>query len=231
MRKLKLLFGLLTFIMVYNTASAQQSIMNDVSEAYIAKLVARAEANYPLVKSNQNRINIAQIAINKAKVSYLEALNFSYVYQPQGFDNISTPGTRSNYSYFNGIQAGVTLNIGTLFERPAVIKDARQQLEIANNDQNQYFLTLTNEIKKRYYTYIGAIAMLKFATQSTIDAQSVTNDVKHKFEKGEDTFDNYTHAQSSLTASYQAKVSAETALLIAKADLEELLGDKLENIR
>ncbi len=88
MRKLKLLFGLVTFLMVYNSAKAQQeTIMTDVSEAYIAKLVARAEANYPMVKANQNRIDLAQANIGKAKTSYLSALTFSYIYQPHGYNS------------------------------------------------------------------------------------------------------------------------------------------------
>jgi outer membrane protein TolC len=231
MRNLKLLFGLLIFITAYNTASAQETVMKDVSEAYVAKLVARAEANYPLVKSNQNRINIAQGAVGKAKTSYLESFTFSYIYQPNGVNTLNSAGNKNANYTFNGIQAGIYFNLGTFLERPYVVKEARQQLEIANNDQEQYFLTLTNQVKKRYYTYVGAIALLKLATQSTIDAQSVSNDIKHKFEKGEDTFDNYTKSQNSLTTTFQAKVQAETALLIAKADLEELLGEKLENIQ
>jgi len=233
MRNLKLLFGLVTFLMVYNSAKAQETIMSDISEAYIAKLVARAEANYPMVKANQNRIDLAQANIGKAKASYLSALTFSYIYQPHGYNSAGSQsgGTSSNLSSFNGIQAGVFFNLGTFLQTPYAVKEARQQLEIANNDQNTYFLTLTNNIKKRYYTYVGAIAQLKYATQSAVDAQSMFNDIKHKFEKGEATFDQYTAAQSSLTATYQSKVQSETALLIAKADIEELLGDKLENIR
>jgi outer membrane protein TolC len=232
MRKLKLLFGLVIFLMVYNSAKAQQqTIMNDVSEAYIAKLVARAEANYPTVRSNQNRINAAEANVGKAKASYLEALTFSYIYQPNGVNTLNSAGNKNTNFTFNGIQAGIYFNLGTFLEKPYAVKEARQQLEIANNDQNTYFLTLTNMIKKRYYTYIGTIAMLKFTTQSSVDAQSLFNDIKHKFEKGEASFDQYTQAQTSLTASYQSKVQAETSLLIAKADIEELLGDKLENIR
>ena len=234
MRKLKLLFGLVMFLMVYHSAKAQQeTIMTDVSEAYIAKLVARAEENYPMVKANQNRIDAAEANIGKAKASYLSALTFSYIYQPHGYNSAGsqTGGTSSSLSSFNGVQAGVFFNFGTFFQTPYAVKEARKQLEIANNDQNTYFLTLTNLIKKRYYTYVGAIAILKYTTQSAVDAQSLFNDIKHKFEKGEATFDQYTQAQTSLTASYQAKIQSETALLIAKADVEELLGDKLENIR
>jgi outer membrane protein TolC len=233
MKNSKLFFFLTLILLTHKVVSAQQTIMTDVSEDYIARLVARAEENYPLVKSNQSRINIAQDNIGKAKASYLEAFTFSYLYQPQGINTISNAasGTSSNNNYFNGIQAGLYFNLGQFLEKPYVVKQARHELEIANDDQNQYFLTITNSVKKRYYTYIQDIATLKLTSQSCVDAENIANDIKHKFQKGEETFDNYIKSQSALNTAYQAKIQAEGALLIAKADLEELLGDKLENIR
>lgn len=232
MNKLKIFLFLLLFLSVHKLVCAQQTIMKDVSEDYLARLIARAEENYPQVKSNQNRINIAQGNIGKAKVSYLDAFTFSYIYQPQGINTLgNVSGASSNYNYFNGIQAGIFFNLGTFLEKPYTVKQAKQELEIANNDQNQYFLTISNEVKKRYYTYLQDIAELKLTAQACIDAENIANDMKHKFQKGEETFDNYTKAQGSLTTNYQAKIQAETSLLIAKANLEELLGDKLENIR
>jgi outer membrane protein TolC len=232
MNKLRLFLLLIFFSSANSFVFAQQTIMNDVSEDYIARLVAHAEENYPQVKSNQNRINIAQSNIGKAKVSYLDAFTFSYIYQPQGINTLgNVSGTTSNYNYFNGIQAGIFFNLGSFLEKPYAVKEARQELEIANNDQNQYYLTISGEVKKRYYTYLQDIAILKLAAQTCINNENIANDMKHKFQKGEETFDNYTKSQGTLTTGYQAKIQAETALLIAKADLEELLGDKLENIK
>lgn len=181
MRKLKLLFSLLISLTIYH-ASAQETIMNDISEDYIARLVARAEANYPQVKANQNQVNIALANVGKAKMSYLEAITFSYIYQPNGYNSAGSQsgGTTANLSTFNGVQAGLFFNLGSFLEKPYAVKEARQQLEIASNTQDQYYLTLTNMVKKRYYTYIGDIAMLKFATQATINAETVTNDIKQK---------------------------------------------------
>jgi outer membrane protein TolC len=236
MKKLKVLFVLIVLIMAGKSALAQETIITDISEEYIARLVARAEANYPLVKSNQSKIDEAQDNIGKARVGYLNVFTFSYIYQPQGINTLSGASSssssgNSNYSYFNGIQAGIFFNLGSFLAVPYAVKQARHELEIAKYDQNTYYLTLTNQVKARYYAYVGDIAILKFTTQTTADAQSILLDVKHRFEKGEETFDNYTKAQTSLTTTYQAKIQAETALLIAKANLEELLGEKLENIR
>jgi len=235
MRKINLLFVVLILVMAAKEVRAQQTIITDISEDYINRLIAHAEANYPLVKSNEARIAIAQENIGKAKVAYFNSFTFSYIYQPQGINTLSGAGSStsngSNYSYFNGIQAGIFFNLGSFLEKPYAVKEARQELEIANNDQNQYYLTISSQVKKRYYTYLQDIATLKLAAQACIDNENIANDMKHKFQKGEETFDNYTKSQGTLNTSYQAKIQAETALLIAKSDLEELLGDKLENIK
>jgi outer membrane protein TolC len=143
----------------------------------------------------------------------------------------STTSSTGSYGTFNGIQAGITLNIGTFIEKPFVVRAAKQELAIADDEQAEYLLTLTNNVKKRYYTYVENIANLKLLSQANTDDVEVFTAVKHKFEKGEETFENYNRAQLSLTTSYQEKILAESSLLIAKADLEELLGEKLEDVK
>lgn len=235
MMKLKLLFVFVGVIMLQKSASAQQSMLPDISPAYLDKLIAIAKQNYPAVKANQAKIEEAQANVTRMGISYLDVFSISYVYQPQGFFGINTNGNANsssgNYGYFNGVQAGVTLNLGSFFEKPAQVKAAKKELAIANDAQAEYLLTLTSNVKKRYYTYVQLIANLKLLTQASNDAQEIFTSEKHRFEKGEVTFEEYNRAQLSLTTSAQEKILAESNLLIAKADLEELLGEKLEDIK
>jgi outer membrane protein TolC len=228
MKTTRLLFILLLMMGMCKIVTAQESILPDISEPYVDKLVAVAKANYPRIKQNQAKIDEAKSNISKAGVSYLDAFSISYVYQPQSSTVINGQAVQS---YFNGFQAGVFFNIGTFLEKPFAVRAAKEEYKIATEDQDEYMLTLTNNVKKRYYTYVETIATLKLQTQSVQDAQNSVNDVKHRFEKGELTFDSYTKAQTELTNSYKEKILAETNLLIAKADLEELLGEKLEDIK
>jgi outer membrane protein TolC len=202
---------------------------------YLDKLIDIAKQNYPAVKANQAKVEEAQANVSKANISYLDILSVSYIYQPQGFLGINTSGNSNSssgsFGSFNGIQAAVTFNLGSFFEKPAEVKAARRELAIASDAQAEYLLTLTNNVKKRYYMYVQQIANLKLLVQATNDAQEVLNSEKHRFEKGEVTFEEYNRAQLNLTTSYQQKILAESNLLIAKADLEELLGEKLEDVR
>jgi len=235
------LLFLLIFLSVARPLKAQTSIIPDISEAYLTRLIETAKKNYPRVKSYENHITIAQSNIGRAKASFYDAFTFSYVYQPHSASIVnvapatsgSTASTvgQSSYSYFNGIQAGLFFNLGNFLEKPYALRNAKEELKIARNDQDEYFLTLTTEVKKRYYVYIQRMAELKLQVQSALDAQQLMMSIKYKFEKGEETYDNYNKAQVTYGDRNQSRIAAETGLLSARADLEELVGDKLENIK
>lgn len=217
------------FLLISFQCIAQETTVQDLAaDKYIQRLVDTAMKNYPRMRSYQNRINIAKTNITKAQVSLLDALTVSYVYQP-GTTTIDpvNPST----SYFKGLQAGVFLNIGTLLARPSLVKQAKEELLIAHNDQDEYRITITTEVKKRYYLYIQRVAELKLQIRAMQETEDALKDIKYKFQKGEETFDAYNKVQIQYSEHQQTKVQAEANVFIAKADLEELLGTKLENIK
>ncbi len=210
------------------TNSTQASLIPSISEDYLEKLINTAKTNYPRVKANYNRINLAKSNISKAKVSWFDALTFSYVYQPnQNSLNLANV----SYSYFNGLQLGVFFNLGTLLQKPYNVKVAREELNVATNEQQEYLLTLTLDVKRKYYTYVERMMSLKGLNQSALDGQNSMTIIRHKYEKGEETFENYSRAQLTAAQENELKLQGEANLLIAKAELEALLGDKLENIK
>jgi outer membrane protein TolC len=225
----KNLFIFLFIFFLQNKGMAQLSIVPDLSDNYVEKLINVAKENYPKVKSYQNRINIASGNISKAKAGLLEALTVSYVYQP-GTTTTIDPVNPST-SYFRGLQAGVFFNVGTFAEHPYLVKQSKQELLIAHNEQDEYLLNLATEVKKRYYVYVQRLAELKLQTKAVQDVESSLNDIRYKFEKGEETFENYNKTQTDHTNHQISKIQAESNLFIAKADLEDLLGTKLENVK
>ena len=223
-----------------NYLMAQNTIVTEISEPYVEKLINTAKANYPRIKSLDNRLTIAKNNVSKSNLSYLDAFTFTYVYQPDNTLNLNalqpgtvdgSTGTNNRASLFKGTQLGIFFNLGSYLQKPYLVKQAKQEVNIANNEIQEYLLTLSTQVKKRYYIYIQKLAALKLQSQAAIDGENVLKDIKHRFEKGEETLDNYNKARISLTQQSQAKIVAEADLFLAKADLEELLGDKLESIR
>src|SRR4051812_14093684 len=63
-------------------AIAQESMMQDVSPAFVERLVATARANYPKFKWTSAKVEAAQVNVNRAKLSWFDFLQVSYWYTP-----------------------------------------------------------------------------------------------------------------------------------------------------
>ena len=207
-----------------NVTLAQETMVTEVNYAFLEKLISTAKENYPRVKSFQNRINIAKSNITQSQLSWFDAVRFSYVYQPNNTLDIVNP------NFFNGYQIGLSLNLGTVLKNPSQIKKSKEELKIANNEQQEYDITITTLVKERYFIYLQYLAILRLQTTAVQDASSVLKSVKYQYEKSEETFTVYNQALLSLTQFNSAKIQAETNLFIAKSNLEELINEKLENI-
>jgi outer membrane protein TolC len=228
-----------TFFMLLTTTAtySQSSIVPDISEAYIEKLINVAKAYYPRVRFYGDRVAAAQTNVSKTKVSYLDPFTISYIYQPNSTLNLyqsvdaTTGAVNNRQSLFTGTQIGLFFSLGAFFQKPYNVRQAKQEMSQATNEQQEYLITLSTSVRKRYYAYLQRMASLKIQSQSALDAENALKAVRYKFEKGEETFDNYSKARLSVAQANETKITAEANLLSAKADLEELLGDKLENIK
>jgi len=221
---------LFVLFFMYQKAQAQQvSIVPDLSDVYVEKLVNVARNYYPKVKSTQNHINALRANVGKNIASFWEIFSGSYVYQPNQNTTTVTAGTATNH--FTGYQLGVFLNLGTLLERPFLVKQSREELQIAVNDRDEYLITLATEVKKRYYIFLQKQAELKVQIKTLQDNDNILRDVRYKFEKGEAVFEIYNQAVISNSQAQISKLAAEAGLFAARADLEEMLGTKLENIK
>lgn len=220
-------------ILITSFANAQDSVIPDISYPYLDKLIASAKSHYPRVSVYKERTDIAKINISKAKFSWFDLFTFSYIYQPNNTLNYTIPSTTTtnNRFLFNGYQAGVSINIGSILLKPDNIKAAKTELKIANDEQSEYLITLTADVKRMYFTYLLQQNLVRVQTQSYQDIQSSLKQAKYKFQKGEITFETYNAALLSASTRTEQKLQAETNFFIAKSELEAIVGEKLEDIK
>lgn len=208
-----------------HTAASQETMLPNVSEVFLQKLIDTAIQNYPRMQVYNKRVLNAGIELNRTKLGWFDAFSFSWLYSP----NNST--TLVNPNLLNGYQVGMFVNFGALAQRPSQIKKAKTDLEITKAEIEEYKINITTLVKQRYYLYIQALSVLKLKAQALMDVESTVQQAKYKFEKGEETLESYTKDLVSYEDRIQGKMDAETAVLIARSNLEELLGTKLENIK
>lgn len=213
------------FILFAISSKGQESMIPDVSEVYLQKLVDTAKVYYPKMRMHKSRVELAENNVKKSKLSWFEILTFSFLYSP----NNST--TLINPSFLNGYQVGLYVNMGLLLQKPYLIKQAKKEYEVVKAEQDEYNLNIEALVKQRYYLYVQAVTMLKVKMQAVLDIEGTMQQFKYKFEKGEGSFEDYNKFMITYDDRLQAKVEAEGFLLIAKSNLEELLGKKLEQIK
>ena len=217
------------FLLTATKSQAQESIMTDVSYPYLEKLIATAKTNYPQAKIKQEQVTIAQNSYLQAKNTWFDAFTFSYIYSPQSTLNLAA--TNAFTSLLTGYQFAISYNLGNLLSKRYTVRNSKENLNIAQLEQQSYDLNIELEVKKRYFTYLQQSAILRLRTKASIDAESILNQTKHQFENGNETVDNYTKASLAFAENNQLRLDAEAAALIAKSSLEEILGEKLEQVK
>lgn len=211
-------------------AQAQESILSELSYLYLNKLIAVAKENHPRLKVFNSEISVAKSDLSGVKASWLEPFSFQYVTRSNEQPN-TTPVNITTADVLSGYQFGVSINPGTLLQKPSQIKKAKEQIRIAELNQEEYNLTLETEVKRRYFSYLQYKQSLLLATNALLDAQGSFNVMKLKYQKSEITFEEYNAASTALNQATQNKIQAEVNLLTSKANLEELTVKKLEEIK
>ncbi len=202
----------------------QESMIPNISYTTLEKLIIAAKANYPRYLAFQKNVHIAELNVVKSKEDWMNLFTFSWVYSPSNATTISSPS-------LNGYQVALTTSIGNIFQKPNAVKNAKETLKVAELGRDEYDLNITATVKQKYFIYIQELTILNWRIKALEDAESTIKQIKYKFEKGEESFDNYNRAQASFIAAVQAKIEAEGTFLIGKSSLEELIGCKLEDIK
>jgi outer membrane protein TolC len=216
--------SLFILILAGNTY-AQETMFQDLSYPYLEKLIATAKRNYPQVKVVQDQVDIARSSFHQASFTWLDAFTASYIYSPESAINVTQP------VIFKGYQLVATISLGTLFEKPYTIHNARVAVKVAEEQQQQYELNIEANVKRYYFAYIEAQADLRNKVNAVQDAQTAVNQLKHTFDRGETTYIVYNEALTNLYNQNSFRLQSELAMFTAKANLEELLGTKLENVK
>ena len=207
------------------SARAQERMATSISYTYLEKLIAIAKKNYPETRVKELQVQLAKNNIHRTDVGWLDAFSFSYYYRPTNAVDISDP------NLLNGYQLGLNINIGTLLQKPFDSKTARLQYQVAQSTQTEYDQSVVATVKTRYFAYMEQLSQYKLRSKSYDDAHGLATLLGHKYEKGEASFDDYSRALLLEADQNQFMITAESGTLTAKTALEEILGEKLEEVQ
>ncbi|NCX95604.1 MAG: hypothetical protein EBX41_04190 [Chitinophagia bacterium] len=223
------------FLLSAHGLQAQQTMMTEVSIPYMEKLVAYAKANYPRVQALEHKLKATKYAYSRSKLAWAEVIGFNYLYSPSNTVTIDSASTKTyalvSSRTLTGYQLGINANLGSLLGKMGTTKILKEEMYIAELDIDEYFIKLESEVKQRYYNYVVRTVILSHKSKAEIEAESLSKQIKYKFEKGEETLENYSKVMTNYYAAVQTKLEAEGDVMRAKCALEEVIGVKLEQIK
>jgi outer membrane protein TolC len=208
-------------------SSAQSTIMTGISYPLLQKYIALAKVNYPKAKITEAQMVAVKTNIPIAQVSYLDIFNASYYYRPNNREAINPTNPYS----VNGWQFGVNFNLGLYLQKPFMVKKAKAEYKVAQYQHDDMNLYIEGEVKRRYYAYLQAIEQLKIRTQTAQDNKNISETSRHKFEKGELSLDMYNASRMLVASSSSDQIQYEVNYLNAKDALEEMIGQKLTEVK
>ncbi len=208
-------------------AIGQESMMPNVSYPFLEKLIDSAKARYPRMRKMNHKIDIARYDVQLAKMGWFDGLTLSYLYNP----STNTTNTGTTPTTLVGYQTGIFVNIGQILEKAPAVRKAKTSLAIAHDEMDEYNLNIEQIVKERYFTYVTKLEVLNLRTKNAQDAETDMKQTRRRYEKGEETFDNYSKMLVITSVANQNKVESEGIVLIAKANLEEIINGKLEDIK
>jgi outer membrane protein TolC len=216
---------LLTLLLLLPTLTrAQGYFLPEISEPFISKLIALAKLNYPKSKSIELKVKMADDNIKKVKNSWLDFVSFSASYSP------SNTTTLTGLS-LSGYQASMSVNLAGLLQKKYSVRQSKDDYTMALLSRDDYYISLESDVRSRYIKYLQQAITLKVQNQNAVEIFASYKLIKYKYEKAEENFDSYSKALISYTEIQQNIIASEAALYMAKINLEELIGKKLEDIR
>jgi outer membrane protein TolC len=144
--------------------------------------------------------------------------------------NLRAPDTSSNV-FFPRYNFGINLNLYNILSQKEKNKIGKRDIAIAEQKVNKRKLEIRAETLSRYANYKLAHEILKARTLVEQDMNSTYILVQQLYKNDEKTLEDYTTASAAYFAAQEARIRAETDVLLAKFRIEEMIGLKWEQVQ
>lgn len=133
--------------------------------------------------------------------------------------------------YFPRYNFGVGLNLYNLTSQKSKNNIGKRDVQIAEHQVNQRKLEIRAETLQRFALYKLAKALYKTRTLAEQEANANYLVIQQLYKTDEKTFEEYTTASAAYYTAQEARLKAETDVMLAKISLEEMIGIKWEQVQ
>ncbi len=209
-----------------NNALSSGSAFPETSKFY-DYLVERAWEFYPENAIFQHEIAIAQH--NKALHKYSLLNNFTIQGNLNEF-SISPDSSQPQSLLYPRYNISLTFTLGTFRNNKLEKKISIEELKIKEIEKSIQENELKAEVLKKYHKFKVSKEILTIQTEALEDAYSSYTIAEELFKNEKASFEEYIEAINNLNSSKIEKVRAEQEYEFAKIEIEELIGQDIEQL-
>ncbi|GAB4492540.1 MAG: hypothetical protein OHK0019_14660 [Saprospiraceae bacterium] len=133
--------------------------------------------------------------------------------------------------FFPRYNFGIGVNVFNIASQKNKNNVAKREIKIAEHKVNQRKLEIRAETLQRYALFKLAKEIYKTRTLAEQEANANYLVIQQLYKTDEKTFEEYTTASTAYYAAQEARLKAETDVLLAKISLEEIIGVKWEQVQ
>lgn len=190
-------------------------------------LVQLAWTNWPEGAIAQEEVKNAQSDDKNTRKEWMRDLQAMFNLNEA---NLRAPDTSSNV-FFPRYNFGVNLNLYNILSQKEKNKISKREILIAEHNVNKRKLEIRSETLSRYARFKLAKEILKSRTLVEQDMNATYILMQQLYKNDEKTLEDYTTASAAFFAAQEARLQAETDVLISKFRVEEMIGLKWEQVQ
>jgi outer membrane protein TolC len=142
-----------------------------------------------------------------------------------------TPPSLPNNNFFPRYNIGINLNVYNVLSQKTKNKISQREVTLAGYEVQEAMIATRAETLTRYVKYKLTKEILKTRAQMEQEANSAFILVQQLYKTDEKTFEEYSKASTALFQTKEARLGAETEVILAKLALEEIIGVRWELVQ
>lgn len=198
------------------------------NEDFLNLLVSTSQSYYPEKDQFDSRLYIAKK--EKALANYDFLNNFLIRGNLNEFTINPPDETIARNLFYPRYNLGVSFTLGTFFTQPINKQIAKEEFYLKENEKEMYNLKLRSEVLIRYMSFKSLKSVFLIHIKALEDATSKLALVENQFKNDEVSYEAYLDGLTNVNNQKIKTLNAEKDYQIAKIQLEELIGKKIEDL-
>lgn len=199
---------------------------NPPSDTIIENRLVALALQYPHYEALGHQVAATRSQLALAKRTWFNLLTLSLNYNDQTFAKQA-----NNVGYvYPKYYFGLTLPIGLFFTMGPQIRTARENMRVAQANQEEAARQLKMDVLSKYKTYRNYEALILLQNTIVLDQQAALTQVETKFRDGTTTIDQFNSANKAFGEEKAKLLNLQLSQDLVRLDIERLIGASLDSV-